>query len=255
MFRRTARAVGMVVTVGGLLLTARPAGAQYPYQGGVGFQSAGFHPATFQSSNLRPAAFTSGLPPSDLRPSNFQPSNFQPGGVPSNFHPATFQSSSFHSAGFHPSFYPGYAYNPPENAYPSYEFESAPAAESGYPESYGGFGLSDSGGYQAPEPTSNVSPSAAPAQADSPAQVTVNVPEDALVWFDNTPMTSTGSVREFQSPTLRRGTRYAYEVQARWIQKGQQVTQTQRVEVTPGAHMNVNFPIPPQPTASTSAVK
>src|SRR5207253_9127254 len=41
--------------------------------------------------------------------------------------------------------------------------------------------------------------------SDSPAQITVSVPADADVWFDGTRMTTTGSVRAYQSPALTPG--------------------------------------------------
>jgi uncharacterized protein (TIGR03000 family) len=100
-----------------------------------------------------------------------------------------------------------------------------------------------------------VSPDTAPAQADSIAHVTLSVPVNAEIWFDGSATTSTGSVREFQSPSLSPG-RYTYEIRARWTENGREITQTQKVAVSPGAHLRVAFPIRSGPTetkATTTA--
>jgi uncharacterized protein (TIGR03000 family) len=79
------------------------------------------------------------------------------------------------------------------------------------------------------------------------------VPPDAEVWFDDTRMTPTGAVRQFDSPLLKPGTRYSYTIRARWHKNGHPVTQTQRVEFTAGSHVNVSFPAPPTTTVQPSA--
>jgi uncharacterized protein (TIGR03000 family) len=56
--------------------------------------------------------------------------------------------------------------------------------------------------------------------------------------------TTTGSIREFQSPPLSPG-RYTYEVRARWTEDERDITQTQKIAVSPGAHLTVNFPTAP----------
>jgi uncharacterized protein (TIGR03000 family) len=57
-------------------------------------------------------------------------------------------------------------------------------------------------------------------------------------------MQGTGAKREFHTPTLQAGHRYAYDFRARWKENGRTVTQTQTVTVTPGAHVEVHFPVP-----------
>src|SRR5439155_12546832 len=84
-----------------------------------------------------------------------------------------------------------------------------------------------------------------PAQPSNTAHVTVTVPADAEIWFQGTKTTSTGAVREYQSPPLAPGTRYTYELRARWSQNGHEVTQTQQVEVTAGIRVNAHFPVKP----------
>jgi uncharacterized protein (TIGR03000 family) len=82
---------------------------------------------------------------------------------------------------------------------------------------------------------------------DNTANVTVNVPADAQVWFDDNATTSTGGVRQYVSPPLTPGKGYTYEVRARWIDNGKEVTQTQQVEVRAGANVRVTFPAPAKP--------
>jgi uncharacterized protein (TIGR03000 family) len=92
-------------------------------------------------------------------------------------------------------------------------------------------------------------------QPDAIAHVTVKVPNGARVWFDDTATESTGSTRQFDSPPLTPGQRYSYAIRARWNENGHEVTQTQQVDVSAGAHVNVNFPVPPKTTREVPATK
>ena len=83
---------------------------------------------------------------------------------------------------------------------------------------------------------------------DTAAHVTASVRAGAEIWIDGTKTTATGAVRQFQSPPLTPGQRYNYEIRARWIENGHEVTQTQKVEVTAGGHVNVTFPVGPTAT-------
>jgi uncharacterized protein (TIGR03000 family) len=87
------------------------------------------------------------------------------------------------------------------------------------------------------------SPSDGARATDTPARITLSVPAGARVWFDGTPTTATGAVREFSTPPLRPDARYAYDVRARWTENGREVTQALQVEVLAGAHVNVTFPV------------
>jgi len=77
-------------------------------------------------------------------------------------------------------------------------------------------------------------------QADNRAFVTVSVPVDAQVWIDDTPMESTGTMREFYTPPLDPG-QYTYNVKARWTENGREVNQTRQVKVSPGQRSSVEF--------------
>lgn len=95
---------------------------------------------------------------------------------------------------------------------------------------------------------------AAPAQNDT-AQVTVRVPADAQVWFQNQPTTQQGAVRHYQSPQLSPGQEYSYDIRAQWRQGGRAITQERHVAVHAGSDVAVDFTAPAadQRQASASA--
>jgi uncharacterized protein (TIGR03000 family) len=95
-----------------------------------------------------------------------------------------------------------------------------------------------------PSTTSSYRSNYGPAD-DAAAHVTVNVPADARVWFEDTLTKSTGTVRRFDSPPLTPGERYTYRVRASWNDHGKEVTQTQEVEVRAGANVRVDFAVAP----------
>jgi uncharacterized protein (TIGR03000 family) len=142
----------------------------------------------------------------------------------------------------------GYGYGPYFGGYsiPYYgsyapDFYDVPTYDSAYAPIYYGsatYGTAPSNTYQSFYP-----PPAITTPADTSAHIRVTVPAGAEIWFDGTPTTSTGTVRQFNSPPLTPGN-HSYEIRARWSENGREVTQTQRVEVTPGAHVNVGFPVP-----------
>src|SRR5215472_962600 len=66
-------------------------------------------------------------------------------------------------------------------------------------------------------------------QTITSARVTVRLPDEARLWFENTPTKSTGAVREFSSPPLTPGMQYAYTVRATWAENGKEVTQMRHV--------------------------
>jgi uncharacterized protein (TIGR03000 family) len=78
---------------------------------------------------------------------------------------------------------------------------------------------------------------------DVSGHITVTVPADAKVWFGDSLMASSGPIRDFDSPPLATGKRYTYTIHATWKDDGQEVTQTQKIEFTPGQHVDVRFPV------------
>jgi len=181
----------------------------------------------------------------------------------------------FHDGGYHggsshgyPSAYSyphyGYHYYSPDYGYPYHQYDhsyypyssslypyvgSGPAVDLGYHSSYGGTALAypddaTSGTPPASSYQTYYPPTAGTDQLDPHAHVTVQVPADAQVWFGDTLTSSTGASREFRSPPLAPGSRYTYDIRARWNENGHEVTQTQKVAVTAGAHVDVTFPVP-----------
>jgi uncharacterized protein (TIGR03000 family) len=157
--------------------------------------------------------------------------------------------AGYHNGGYHHHPYYGgwYPYRPyswgPYSSYPywygyypyygsSSNSYSEPGSESVYNSGYSSF-------YYSGAPSSVDG-------ADTRAHITVNLPAGAKLWVNNTPMSSTGPIREFVSPALTPGSQYTYEVKASWSESGREVTQTQTVGVTAGAQVSVQFPIPPE---------
>jgi uncharacterized protein (TIGR03000 family) len=156
-------------------------------------------------------------------------------------------------------FYGSYGYNEP------YSYPLATAAlDSGYvsympvplpgPSSYasadpGAFSAAESsvGQYQPPDVPAVTPP-------DVRAHLTVTVPAGAQLRVDDTPLSMTGTVREFQTPPLRPGGRYGYTVKASWDDHGHEVTQTQEVDFTAGDRVSVRFPTLPGTAAPAPAV-
>jgi uncharacterized protein (TIGR03000 family) len=151
----------------------------------------------------------------------------------------------------HRSYYPyygsyGYSYPYYDNTYPYGSYEDvAPDYADGTTSA-----APSAGDYQSLYP-----PATATAPSDNNAHLTVNVPADARVWIDDTPTTSTGPVRQFESPPLTPGSRYSYEIRASWNENNRKVTQTQKVAVTAGAHVRVDFPVPPGTAEQASTLK
>jgi uncharacterized protein (TIGR03000 family) len=125
-----------------------------------------------------------------------------------------------------------------------------PNPDSGDSSSRGVVPAAYSYGNSATSPSTGASRISKPMQAGTAAHITARVPADAKLWFDGLTTTSTGLVRRFHTPPLTPGSRYAYELRARWNENGQEVTQTQMIEVTARADVEVNFPVPPKTDGS-----
>jgi uncharacterized protein (TIGR03000 family) len=196
------------------------------------------------------------------------------------FHGGGFHGGGFHSGGYHGGgygggyyrpygwgyhrggygygpylggygYYPDYDYYPSYGAYPPYsDLSSAGVYEPGY---YGGY-------YQpAPSLSGGAALGGSVLSTDQPsldtaAHVTVDVPPGARLWFEDQPTTTTGSIRQFMSPPLTPGTKYTYDIKASWNENGREVTQTQKVAVTAGARVQVDFPAPTRTAGQASAV-
>jgi len=156
----------------------------------------------------------------------------------------------------------GYGYRYPYGSYGSYlsYFGDYGSSGYGYDNDYSSYAYDDAlgttdspsyrdvtryylGGYQLP-PTYQAGYSDSPStdSSSAAARVTVKVPSNATVWFDGVQMSTTGSVRQYQTPPLAPG-QYSYEVRARWSENGREVNQTQQVAVTARATVEVGFPM------------
>jgi uncharacterized protein (TIGR03000 family) len=140
-----------------------------------------------------------------------------------------------YSSGYYPY---GYGYSPYYSPYYDYS-SSYPGLDAAYSPGY-------ANGYISPSPLPGTSPGLAPsAPADVTAHFTVKVPAGANIWINGAQTNLLGTVREFQTDSLTPGDQYTYEIQARWKNDdGREVTQSQQVVVTAGAHVRVDFPIP-----------
>jgi uncharacterized protein (TIGR03000 family) len=77
---------------------------------------------------------------------------------------------------------------------------------------------------------------------DTTALITVVLPRaDAEVWFEGVRTTRTGTEREYVSPPLSVGSKYTYQIRARWGQGPQARDVTRSVQVRAGDRVTVNF--------------
>lgn len=151
----------------------------------------------------------------------------------------------YYRNGYSGYYYPYSGYYPYSSSY-YYPYSSsylyAPSYSVGGVSPYYGGGLPLTGTATLPMPGP---------QTDAIARIHMKVPADAEVWFQGEKMSATGSLREFQSPPLPPGSKYAYEIRARWRQDGREVMQMQTIPVFAGADVTVQFPIPQQPPEQT----
>jgi uncharacterized protein (TIGR03000 family) len=76
---------------------------------------------------------------------------------------------------------------------------------------------------------------------ERPAQVRVQVPAGAEVWFDKSKMTQTGTERVYQTPPLPAGKMQIYTVRAKWNEGGRDVEQFRVVGVRAGETAKLTF--------------
>jgi uncharacterized protein (TIGR03000 family) len=84
----------------------------------------------------------------------------------------------------------------------------------------------------------------AASQASIPANaalVDVRIPKDAELWFSGEKTSQKGMDREFVTPELKKDRNHFYTLKARWMENGQMVEQSRRIQVTPGERVAVDF--------------
>lgn len=73
------------------------------------------------------------------------------------------------------------------------------------------------------------------------ANITVHVPQDAVVKINGQRMTQTGEMRHFYSPELAAGWNYLLNVEASWMQNGQSIRQMRPVTFHAGETLQVDL--------------
>jgi uncharacterized protein (TIGR03000 family) len=76
---------------------------------------------------------------------------------------------------------------------------------------------------------------------DNRVLITLRVPPNAQVWFDDQKTTETGMIRSYISPPLNSDRNFVYQVRVHWTQNGKPVDRTRRIEVHAGDHLFVNL--------------
>jgi uncharacterized protein (TIGR03000 family) len=127
------------------------------------------------------------------------------------------------SYGLYPysGYYPDYAWDPYLQAaatWPSVLSDGSAEVTPVYPE-VETFGTALTTGYQSSSP-----PATSTGQPEGSARITVILPPDAEVSFDDVTTLSKGAVRQYDSPPLTPGTRYVYDLKASWNENGREVT-------------------------------
>jgi uncharacterized protein (TIGR03000 family) len=78
----------------------------------------------------------------------------------------------------------------------------------------------------------------------APARIEVRAPAGAEISFDGVKTKQKGTARQFVSPPLPPGRRFAYQVRASWREDGREVVQTRRVTVRAGEQVSIDFTPP-----------
>ncbi len=73
------------------------------------------------------------------------------------------------------------------------------------------------------------------------ARITVRLPQDARLYVDGVACPLTSSTRSFNTPTLEPGREFYYTLRAEVVRDGQARTQSQRVVVSAGRQVTVEF--------------
>jgi len=165
--------------------------------------------------------------------------------------------------GYYGSSYPGSFHGGCHGAGHGARHGYAPAGCHGCHGCHGAAGCN--GGFAHPEPAPPSRPyesERAPERVPPPredkkeqarARVRIDVPADAKVYIDGQLMQSAATPRVFQTPDLREGQLYFYDLRAEVVREGQVVSETQRVILRPGGESVASFANLGQATATASA--
>jgi uncharacterized protein (TIGR03000 family) len=78
------------------------------------------------------------------------------------------------------------------------------------------------------------------ARAENRVMLNIQAPAGANLWITGVFLGQGGSSRQFISPPLENGRKYVYDVTARWMQDGREMTSTRTLEFQ-GGQTNLNF--------------
>jgi uncharacterized protein (TIGR03000 family) len=95
-----------------------------------------------------------------------------------------------------------------------------------------------------------VPPAGTPTSSDG--LLAVSVPEDAKIYVNGQPTSSTGSQRQYVSRDLKNGFNYSYEVRAEVVRDGKAIEQLKKVNVRAGETANLAFDFPSSTEPATS---
>ena len=151
--------------------------------------------------------------------------------------------------------YPYYGGGYYGGGYPYYD-----SAYNSYPD-YSDFGYDTTPDYTYSSPNysstplgdaNTATPPAPPPQStipDNAVLIGVRVPENAEIWIDGEKTSQTGAFREFVTPSLEPGQKFAYDIKARWTENGKEVNRDRKLNFYAGDRLMVNLMAPPKPAA------
>jgi uncharacterized protein (TIGR03000 family) len=106
------------------------------------------------------------------------------------------------------------------------------------------------------EVNTTTTPSASPSNVpDSAVLIGIRVPENAQIWIDGQKTSQTGAFREFVTPSLEPGQKFAYHIKAVWTEKGQEVVRNRQISFYGGDRLMVNMLAPDKKDRPAASAK
>jgi uncharacterized protein (TIGR03000 family) len=119
---------------------------------------------------------------------------------------------------------------------------------SGSSASYGSYGSSgssasygSSGSYGTPVYSEPAAGESDLVPANGNTSIKVKLPENAKVFVNDAPTTSTGSERSFVSHGLRTGMTYSYNIRVEYLKEGKPVSESKQVKLSAGESISLTF--------------
>jgi uncharacterized protein (TIGR03000 family) len=78
------------------------------------------------------------------------------------------------------------------------------------------------------------------ARGENRVMLNIQAPAGANLWISDVFVGQGGSSRQFVSPPLENGRTYTYDIKARWMQDGREMTSTRTLEFQ-GGQTNLSF--------------